>query len=301
VLSRLRGVRRSLARAVTRRRASGGAGPDVRELGERVRAAQEELARLDARKAELVELRRGLLRTLGTRAGRASMPLDRVERSNGVPSFLAGVRMVQRIHRRAENPAHGLDGAGAFFADRERTEQFARAHGVPLSTGADDGPDDRTVVVHAFHGDVGLVEVRAGAATRHVDGQGADPGDVRTGVTYDPELTLPASLPDLTAWSATLSAHVCRPYVQVRWHQDGDRLVLGGVDVDPERVPVLAPHEDVRLGRLFDAGHARMLLQPYLLGALQNRVPGGVFDPREALDLHEPVSPSRSVHPSEAP
>ncbi len=76
---------------------------------------------MDARKAELVERRRDLLRTLGPRADRASMPLDKVEKNNGVPSFVAGVRMMQRIHRRAENPAHGLDGAGAVLADRDRT------------------------------------------------------------------------------------------------------------------------------------------------------------------------------------
>ncbi len=43
---------------------------------------------------------------------------------------------------------------------------------MPLSTGVDEGPHDRTVVVHAFHGDVGLVEVRSGGATRHAAGSG---------------------------------------------------------------------------------------------------------------------------------
>ena len=61
-------------------------------------------------------------------------------------------------------------------------------------------------------------------------------------------------------------------------------LALERLDVDPERVPVLTEDEDVRLGHLFDTGHARMLKQPYLAGALDNRVPGGVFDPDEPSD-----------------
>jgi hypothetical protein len=279
VLSRIRGVQRSLARAVQRQRVAGTRDAEVRAIEEKVGRAQEELARLDARKAELLEQRRALQRTLGPLVGRDLMPLSRVEKTNGTASFVAGVRMMQRIHRRADDPAAGIDGAGAVFADRARTEQFVRSHGVPLATTEDPGPEDRRVVVHAFHGNVGLVEVRSGDGARHVDGDGIDLGDVRPGATHDPDLALPATLAELTGWSATLSDHVSRPYVQVLWRQDGDHLVLEGIDVDPERIPVLTQEQDERLGHLFDTGHARMLKQPYLLGALENRVPGGVFEP----------------------
>ena len=289
MLSRIRDVRRSLGRAVQRQRAATTRDPEARQLEERVEAAQAELDALDAQKAELLEQRRALQRVLGERAGRASQPLSRVEKTNGVPSFVHGARLMQRIHRLAEDPAAGHDGAGALFASRERTEEFVRSHGVPLTTGTDPGPEDRVVVAHAFHGAVGLVEVRSGGAGRHVDGDGADLGDVRPGLPHDASIPLPAALRDLTAWAGTLSDHVSRPYVQVVWRQDGDRLALEGLDVDPERLPVLTEEEDVRLGHLFDTGHARMLKQPYLAGALDNRVPGGTFDPDEqAVAVDEP-------------
>jgi hypothetical protein len=281
VLERFRDVRRSLGRVVQRQRVAATRDPRVRELEERVAAAQAELDALDAQKAELLERRRALQRVLGERAGRDIQPLSRVEKTNGVPSFVHAVRLFQRIHRLADDPAAGHDGAGAVFASRERTEEFVRSHGVPPATEPDPGPEDRIVVAHAFHGAVGLVEVGTGGAARHVDGDGADLGDIRPGLRHDGAIALPRSLPEITTWSATLSDHVSRPYVQVVWRQDGDRLVLDRLDVDPERVPVLVEEQDVRLGHLADTGHARMLKQPYLAGALENRVPGGVFDPEE--------------------
>lgn len=288
MLDRFRDVRTSLTRLRQRQRAGVARDPKVKEIELQVASMQDEIARLDAEKADLLARRRALQRTLGPLVGRDVMPLSRVEKTNGQASFVAGVRMMQRIHRRAESPAHGFDGAGAVFATREGTERFVRSHGVPLRSDVDPGPEDRVVVAHAFHGTVGLVEVRSGDAARHVDGEGTPLGDVRPGVRHDPDLPLPSSLADLTTWSATLSGHVSRPYLQVRWRQDGDALALDAVDVDPERIPVLTEDEDVRLGHLFDSGHARMLKQPYLAGALDNRVPGGVFDP----DAPGPQEPS---------
>jgi uncharacterized small protein (DUF1192 family) len=292
VLNRIRDVQRSLERAVQRQRAAMTRDPEVREIEERIGAAQAELAALDARKAELLEQRRALQRVLGERVGRDSQPLNKVEKTNGVPSFVHGVRLFQRIHRLADDPAAGHDGAGAVFASSERTERFVHSHGVPLSTGPDLGPEDRVVIAHAFHGNVGLVEVATAGAARHVDGDGADLGEVRPAVPHDGSIGLPASLAELSTWAATLSDHISRPYVQVVWRQDGDRLVLDRIDVDPDRIPVLTEEEDVRLGRLFDTGHARMLKQPYLAGALDNRVPGGTFDP------DEPDEPSGAVTPT---
>jgi hypothetical protein len=288
VFSRIREVRRSLTTMRQRQRASGARDPEVKAVQERVLAAQQDLDALDARKAELLERRLALQRVLGRTIDRDTMPLSRVEKTNGTASFVAGVRMMQRIHRRAENPAHGLDGAGEVFATRERTEEFVRSHGVPLATGADPGPADRTVVVHAFHGSVGLVEVNSGGSARHVDGDGADLGDVRDAVPHDGSVGLPGTFGRLVAWAGTLSDHVSRPYVQIVWRQDGDHLVLDHIDVDPDRVPVLTEEEDVRLGHLFDTGHARMLKQPYLAGALDNRVPGGVFNPEEPATPETP-------------
>lgn len=195
--------------------------------------------------------------------------------------------MMQRIHRRAENPSDGLDGAGAVFADAERTAAFARSHGVPFgnvpvgdqttSTAA------RQVVVHAFKGEVGLIEVREGDRVRHFDAAQADPGDIRPRVTYAPDIAAPAAFDDLCAWSATLSRHIPRPYVQVWWLGDGSTVGLDRIEVDPYRIPVLSPEWDARLGALFDVAHARMLLQPYRAGALDNRVPGGTFSPEDAV------------------
>ncbi len=287
MLERIRGVRRSVGRVVQRQRAATTRDPAAKELEEKILVAQTELDGLDAEKARLLEQRRELQRVLGERVGRKTQPLSRVEKTNGTPSFLAGVRMMQRIHRLADDPAAGHDGAGAVFASRERTEEFARSHGVPLATEPDPGPEDRVVIAHAFHGVVGLVEVRTGGRVRHVDGDGGALGDIRAAIPHDDTIEPPLSLRSVTASSATLSDHVSRPYVQVVWRQDGDRLALAALDVDPERVPVLVEEEDVRLGYLFDGGHARMLKQPYLAGALDNRVPGGTFDPAEPSDAED--------------
>jgi hypothetical protein len=288
VAHRIRDVRGSVLRAAQRLRAAVTRDPQMKRLETRIVAAQAEVAALDAQRAELLQQRRRLQRVLGERAGRASQPLGRVEKTNGVPSFVHGVRLMQRIHRLAEDPTAGHDGAGAVFASRGRTEEFVRWHGVPLATGPDPGPDDRVVIAHAFHGTVGLVEVGARGAARHVDGDGTDLGHIRPGLPHDEGIALPQHLAQLATWAATLSDHVSRPYVQVVWRQDGDRLVLERLDVDPERVPVLNEQQDVRLGHLFDVGHARMLKQPYLAGALDNRIPGGTFDPADNADPERP-------------
>ncbi|MBR7743475.1 hypothetical protein KC207_09265 [Phycicoccus sp. BSK3Z-2] len=284
MLDRIRDLQGSLSRFRQRQRASTTRDPQAKEVERRVADLRRELADLDAEKADLLRRRREIQRELGPSIGRKVMPLARVEKTNGTASFVAGVRMMQRIHRRAENPAHGFDGAGAVFADRGTTERFVLSHDVPLRTTPDEGPTDRTVVVHAFHGQVGLLEVAVGGAARHLDGDLADLGDVREAVPHDGDIPLPASLGEVAAWSARLSDHVSRPYVQVVWRQDGDHLALDRLDVDPDRLPVLTEEQDERLGHLFDTGHARMLKQPYLAGALENRVPGGVFDPNEPVD-----------------
>ena len=278
----LRGARSFLRRRAQSVRAGTASDGAAREDERFVLEAQAEIERLEARKVELLAVRRDLQRRLGPLVGRESMPLSRVEKTNGVPSFVAGVRMMQRIHARADDPAHGHDGAGAVFADRARTLEFLRSHGVPDAVEEAGAAGGRLVVVHAFHGTVGLVEVRQDGSVRHLDGGLADLGDVRPATRHDPELRLPDALPTLVEWAETISGHVSRPYLQVCWTQDGDRLVLDRVDLDPDRLPVLTEEQDVRLGHLFDTGHARMLLQPYRLGALHNRVPGGVFDPETA-------------------
>ncbi|MCA5892732.1 hypothetical protein LEP48_05110 [Isoptericola sp. NEAU-Y5] len=249
---------------------------------EQLDAARQEVAALDAERTALVEERRRLQRVLGEQAGKSVMSLAKVEKTNGTPSFVAGVRLLQRVHRRAANPAHGIDGAGAIFADPARTEEFVRSHGVPATVAPAAGPGTGAlVVIHAFHGVVGLVELRQGDRVRHLDPAGEDPGDIRPAATYDPEFPAPASLSTLCSWSVTLSSHISRPYVQLIWVEAHDGPVLVAVDVDPERIPVLQPEWDLRLGSLFDSAHARMLLQPYRAGALANRVPGGTFRPEE--------------------
>ncbi len=245
---------------------------------EEIDSAQRELEALDAERAELIEERRRLQRVLGERVGKRIMSLAKVEKTNGTPSFLAGARLLQRVHRRADEPGRGLDGAGAIFEDRARTKTFAHSHGLPASVLTAVAPSsEAAVVVHAFHGEVGLVEVRHRGRTCHFDPAGADVGDIRSTVAYDPEIPPPPALSALCAWSATLSAHISRPYVQVLWDAEEGGPVLRAIDVDPARIPALTPEWDRRLGDLFDSAHARMLLQPYRAGALANRVPGGTF------------------------
>jgi hypothetical protein len=277
----------SLTRLRQRHRVARAGDAETRAVEVRIAALLSEIARIDGEKSELLARRHDLQQTLGASIGRDRMALSRVEKTNGVPSFVAGMRMMQRIHRKAANPTHGLDGAGEVFASRARTEEFVRSHGVPLAVAPEPGPADRRVVVHAFHGLVGLVEVRVGDGVRHLDGAGEPLGDIRPALTHDPELGIPASLARLTDWAETLSDAISRPYAQIVWQQDEDRLVIDRIDVDPDRIPVLVEDEDERLGWLFERGHARMLKQPFLLGALENRVPDGVFDPDPALDRGE--------------
>jgi hypothetical protein len=202
-----------------------------------------------------------------------------VEKTNGVPSLVVGERMMQRIQRLAPDPLAGLDGVGEVFADREGTARFARSHGVPV-VDADHGVDEHsTVIVHAFKGQVGLVELRGPGGFKHMTADGEDVGDVRPAVAYDPQLPEPEGLSDMCSWSGLLSRHIPRPYVQVHWVDGPPRLEH--VDVDPDRVPVLTPEWDRRLGSAFDDAYARFLLQPFRGGALDNRVPGGTFTDEE--------------------
>ncbi|WP_277209755.1 hypothetical protein [Isoptericola croceus] len=252
------------------------------ETKQQVTDAREELSALDAERSELLAERRRLQQVLGERAGRRTMPRSRVEKTTGVPSFVAGARLFQRIHRRAEDPLAGLDGAGTIFSDPERTAQFARSHGVPSRVSSAPAPGSPTIVVHAFHGTVGLVEIRQDDLVRHLDNMQQDLGDIRAASNHSQEIPLIAAVAELCKWSATLSQHIPRPYVQVLWHEGVEGPVLSRIDVDPDRIPVLVPEWDLRLGQLFDSAHARMLLQPYRAGALDNRVPGGTFIPEES-------------------
>jgi len=188
----------------------------------------------------------------------------------GTPSLLTSQRRLQRVHA-SHGPA-GIDGAGALFADPARTARFARSHGLTaLAPGG-----EAEVVVHAFAGEVGLVELRRAGRVRHLTEGGEDLGDVRPGATYDPAIEVPATLEEICAWSRTLSAHVPRPYVQLQWRTTP---ALVGIDVAPERVPLLERGWDERLGVAFEHAQARVLLQPLRLGGLANRVPGGVLSP----------------------
>lgn len=242
--------------------------------------AAQELDELTAERDRLREERLALQQELGAQHGERVLPRLKVEKTNGVPSLVVGQRMMQRIHRRADDPTAGLDGVGTVFADHAGTARFARSHGVPVVE--EGAPADPAVVVHAFKGEVGLVELRGPDGARHLTADGTDAGDVRPATTYDPELAVPAGLKELCAWSAVLSAAIPRPYVQLVWTADAEpRLVR--VDVDPDRVPVLVPEWDRRLGTAFDEGYARMLLEPFRAGGLDNRVPGGTFSYEEQL------------------
>lgn len=222
--------------------------------------------------------RRRLQEELGAQHGKRVLPRLKVEKTNGVPSLVAGARMMQRVHARADDPDSGIDGAGAVFADQVRTEEFVRSHGVPISIDLAAEPD---VIVHAFQGETPLVELRAGDRVRHVTPRGQDVGDIRPGVRYDPDIPLPGQLDRIVRASRTLSAHVPRPYVQVTWCAEA--ALLTGIDVDPRRIPVLTDEWDQRLGKAFDSGHARMLMQPYRAGALDNRAPDGTFRYEETV------------------
>ncbi|MCK0118291.1 septum formation initiator family protein [Isoptericola sp. S6320L] len=251
------------------------------EVEQDIADAQQELAALKDERTELLAERRRLQQVLAERAGRRTMPRSRVEKTTGVPSLVAGVRLFQRIHRRAPEPSAGIDGVGKEFSDPELVARFARSHGVPSEVASASASEVRTVVVHAFHGTVGLVEIRQDGLSRHLDGSQQDVGDIRAAASYGVDIPVSAAIEDICGWSATLSRHIPRPYVQVLWHEGTDGPVLTCIDVDPDRVPVLTPEWDLRLGQLFDSAHARMLLQPYRVGALDNRIPGGTFLPEE--------------------
>lgn len=240
-------------------------------------------ALIDAEEREREALKVERLRlqeVLGAQHGKRVLPRLKVEKTNGVASLVVGARMMQRIHAQAADPSAGIDGAGAVFSDAARTETFVRSHGVRL--GLDFGAEPQ-IVVHAFKGRTPLVELRRDGAVRHVTPGGKDPGDIRPGATYDPEIPVPEQLGRVVRASRTLSAHVPRPYVQIGWSERDAAVVLTSIDVAPAQVPWLTPEWDERLGKAFDSGHARMLMQPYASGALDNRTPDGVFRYEETV------------------
>ena len=246
---------------------------EIAEVRAQIEAEESERESLKAERLHLQEV-------LGAQHGKRVLPRLKVEKTNGVASLVAGARMMQRIHAKAADPSAGIDGAGAFFADAARTEMFVRSHGVRL--GLDLGADAQ-VIVHSFKGRTPLIELRRGTSVRHVTPAGEDPGDIRPGVRYDAEIPVPAQLGRIVRASRTLSAHVPRPYVQIGWREDADRPLLTGVDVAPDRIPALVPEWDQRLGKAFDSGHARMLMQPFAAGALDNRTPQGIFSYEETV------------------
>lgn len=262
---------------------------ELKSLRREIENAETELARLKSErtalkerrqalkdeKSRLLAQRKELLTKFGERHGRKYRKLANFERHQDVPSFVVGQRMMQRIHRHAADPAAGIDGAGALFADRGATRDFLDSHGL---TYAPDAAGDLSIVVHAFHGEVGLVEVRNGEFVRHVQADGSDPGDIRSAFGYDRSLPVPERLEAIVASAVTLSAHVSRPYAQIQFTVDAE---IVAVDVDPDRVPVLTDEWDERLGLMFDRSYARTMLQPLRAGALSNRVPGGVFEPED--------------------
>lgn len=258
--------------------------PDPQAELEQARAAgqraQRRLDEVTEQRDQLRAQRLEVQQVLGAQHGQRVLPRLRVEKTNGVPSFVVGQRMMQRVFRLGDDPAGGLDGLGGVFADRAAAARFVRSHGIPVEDGAAPAADPTTaILVHAFHGEIGLVELRGPGGARHVDGEGQDAGDIRPALAYDPELALPEGFEQICAGSAVLSAHVPRPYVQVSWAPDPQSPRVLRIDVDPDRIPVLTPDWDEHLGSVFDGAYARFLVQPYRTGALANRVPGGTFDP----------------------
>lgn len=239
-----------------------------------------ELAAVDREREELKAQRLHLQEVLGAQHGKRVLPRLKVEKTNGVPSLVVGARMMQRVHAKADDPLVGLDGAGSIFGDREQTEAFMRSHGVQLSL---DFAGEPTAVVHAFKGKTPLIELRREGRVKHVTPRGDDLGDIRAGAEYDPEIVAPDWLGVAVRATSTLSTHISRPYVQFGWRESDEGPLLAQVDVSPERVPVLSDEWDQRLGKAFDRAHARMLMQPYRIGALDNRVPGGTFSYEETV------------------
>jgi len=246
----------------------------IAQLEAHLEAADQEREALKAERLHLQQV-------LGAQHGKRVLPRLKVEKTNGVASLVAGARMMQRVHAKADDPDAGIDGAGAVFTDTERTTAFLRSHGVQLPVDLDAQP---TVVVHAFKGRTPLLELCAADQLRHLTPAGKDPGDIRPGICYDPDISPPEQLRQMVGASQTLSAHIPRPYVQIGWREAVDSTpVLTGIDVNPQRVPAFTPEWDERLGKAFDSGHARMLMQPYRAGALNNRAPGGTFSYEETV------------------
>lgn len=243
-------------------------------------AAQTELERLTAERDALREERLGIQQELGAMHGKKVLPRLKVEKTNGVPSFIVGQRMMQRIYARTEDAKAGLDGVGAVFADPAETARYAISHGVPVVEGDDSGAEP-TVIAHAFKGQVPLVEVHGPRGVRHFEADGTDPGDIRPATTHDPGIAEPKGLGDITSWSKRLSRFVPRPYAQIHWTMTAEGPRLHHIDVDPDRVPVFTPEWDEKLGLTLDGAYARYLKQPFRRGGLANRVPGGTFTPEE--------------------
>ncbi|WP_435201170.1 hypothetical protein [Janibacter sp. GS2] len=247
-----------------------------------LQAAQAQLEQLTTTRDELRQQRLAVQQVLGAEHGKSVQPRLKVEKTNGVPSFVVSQRMMQRIYGAAEDPRAGLDGIGATFADRAGTARFARSHAVPVLDESDVAPE-AVVVAHAFKGEVALVEVRAPQGVRHFEADGTDPGDIRPAATYDPAIAQPEGFEDICAWSKTLSRHIPRPYVQVYWSATSDGPRVHHLEVDPDRIPALTPEWDKRLGLAFDGAYSRYLKQPFRRGGLANRVPGGTFTPEEIV------------------
>ena len=254
---------------------------ELRSLREQIEKAKAELRVADDERETFKARRLQLQEVLGQQHGKRVLPRLKVEKTNGVASLVVGARMMQRIHAKADDAAAGLDGAGTVFGDATQTELFARSHGVPDRVDLTSEPN---LVLHAFKGVTPLVELRRDGRVRHITDEGEDPGDIRPGTVYDPQIPIPEALEEFVAAARTLSAHIPRPYVQIGWRiEPAADAVLAGVEVDPERIPVLDPEWDEKLGKAFDAAHARMLMQPYRAGALDNRAPDGVFRYEESV------------------
>ena len=170
-----------------------------------------------------------------------------------------------------------LCGCACVFCSRSRRSD---RHGVP-SLEDQDAATEPTIIAHAFKGQVPLVEVHGPQGIRHFEINGTDPGDIRPAVTYDSSIPEPTGLSDIGSWSKRLSRFIPRPYVQIHWTETSEGPRLHHVDVDPDRLPVLTPEWDKKLGLSFDGAYARYLKQPFRRGGLDNRVPGGTFVPEE--------------------
>lgn len=243
-------------------------------------ATERELEQLTAERDRLRDERLRVQQELGSLHGIRVMPRLKVEKTNGEPSFVAGQRMMQRVFRHAPAGSASLDGLDAVFDDAAATARFVRSHGIPvLDEGPRPGAQVREVLVHAFKGEIGLVEVRGADGARHLTREGQDLGDIRPAVRHDPGLAVPERLSDICSWSEVLSAHVPRPYVQIFWAEEPPRVER--IDVDPDRIPVLTQEWDRRLGGVFDGAYTRFLLPAFRGGGLDNRVPGGTFSYEE--------------------